>query len=278
MTTVLRPADPVTATLLLAGRELRLRLGSVWFWAVASAICLMAWLYGAGFVGGFETESVVVTTDPLLALNALVTIFLGVVLGLRLAASMAWEREHRTLEILLIGPAGWGSLLGAKLLTEIAVLALLVLVHALYLTAAQPLGAGVIGAGELSGLLLVPVFALPVMASGLLVGAGLGTVRSAGVAFLVLIGALAAVEVAQALLAAQPVDRQSLAGLYARHALDLASPVLDRVSPAHALAVPVRALMLQAPLRPDQAVLPLCQFLVLGGLAVCAGRARGALR
>ena len=58
MTAVLRPADPVTATLLLAGRELRLRLGSVWFWAVASAICLMAWLYGAGFVGGFDSLGV----------------------------------------------------------------------------------------------------------------------------------------------------------------------------------------------------------------------------
>ena len=130
MAAILHPVDPATATLLLAGRELRLRLGSVWFWAVASTICLMAWLYGAGFLAGFETESVIVTTDPLLALNALVTIFLGVVLALRLAASMAWEREHRTLEILLIGPAVWGAILGAKFLVEIAVLALLVFVYA----------------------------------------------------------------------------------------------------------------------------------------------------
>jgi ABC-type transport system involved in multi-copper enzyme maturation permease subunit len=278
MAAILHPVDPATATLLLAGRELRLRLGSVWFWAVASTICLMAWLYGAGFLAGFETESVIVTNDPLLALNALVTIFLGVVLGLRLAASMAWEREHRTLEILLIGPAGWGAILGAKLMVEIAVLALLVLVYAFYLAAAQPLGAGVIGTGELSGLLLVPVFALPVMALGLLVGAGLGTVRAAVVVFLVLLGALAAVEVAHALLAAQSLDRQSLAGLYARQALDRASPVLDPISPAHALALPVRALMLQAPLLSEQAVLPLGQSVVLVALSVIAGRARGALR
>ena len=278
MAAILHPVDPATATLLLAGRELRLRLGSVWFWAVASTICLMAWLYGAGFLAGFETESVIVTNDPLLALNALVTIFLGVVLGLRLAASMAWEREHRTLEILLIGPAGWGAILGAKLMVEIAVLALLVLVYAVYLAAAQPLGAGVIGTGELSGLLLVPVFALPVMALGLLVGAGLGTVRAAVVVFLVLLGALAAVEVAHALLAAQSLDRQSLAGLYARQALDLASPVLDPISPAHALALPVRALMLHAPLLSEQAVLPLGQSVVLVALSVIAGRARGALR
>ena len=130
MAAILRPAGPVTATLLLSVRGLRLRLCSVWFWAVASATCLMAWVYGAGFFAGFETESVLVTTDPLLALNARVTIFLGVVLGLRLAASMAWEREHRTLEILLIGPAVWGAILGAKFLVEIAVLALLVFVYA----------------------------------------------------------------------------------------------------------------------------------------------------
>lgn len=278
MRLALTPASPLTATALLAWRELRSRLGSVWFWAVSSVTCLMAWLYGGGFVASFQTESLIVTTDPLLAVNALVVIFLGIVLGLRLAASMAWEREHRTLEVLLIGPVGWVTIIGAKFLVELAVLALLVLLYALYLVVAQPLGAGVIGGHELTGLVLIPVFALPVMAAGLLAGALLATVRTAVVVFLVLFGALAALEIAHVVLAAQPVEQQSLAGLYVRHALDLAAPVLDLMSPAGALATPVWALLQQVPVLPGQALLPLVQTALFLVLAVLAGRMRGALR
>lgn len=278
MTIALSPADPVTAAALLAGRELRARLGSVWFWAVSSLTCLMAWGYGAGFVAAFRTESVIVTTDPLLALNSLVTTFLGIVLGLRLAASMAWEREHRTLEVLLIGPVGWVQIVAAKFIVELAVLALLILLYAAYLVLAQPLGAGVIGAAELMGLLVVPAFALPVMALGLLVGAGLGTVRAAVVVFLVLFGILATLEIATSLLAVLPPDQLSLAALTLRHGLDLAAPVLDPISPAHALATPVRAQVMQAALMPGQAIPALLQTVAILALAVLAGRSRGALR
>jgi ABC-type transport system involved in multi-copper enzyme maturation permease subunit len=278
MVATLTPAGPVAATSLLAWRELRSRLGSVWFWSVCSVTCLMAWLYGAGFLASFETESVIVTTDPLLALNALVVVFLGVVLGLRLAASMAWEREHRTLEVLLIGPVGWATIICAKFLVEIAVLSLLVLLYAAYLAMAQPLGAGVIGLSEQAGLVLIPIFALPVMASGLVIGAGLGTVRSAVVVFLVLFGALAALEIAHAVLITQPVEQQSLASLYVRQALDLAAPVLDLVSPVRTLAIPVQALSLQVPILPAQAMRPLSQTALLIVLAIIIGRIRGALR
>lgn len=278
MVATLTPAGPVSATTLLAWRELRSRLGSVWFWTVSSVTCLMAWLYGASFVASFETESVIVTTDPLLALNALVVIFLGVVLGLRLAATMAWEREHRTLEVLLIGPVGWTTIISAKFLVEIAVLSLLVLLYAAYLVAAQPLGSGVIGLSELVGLVLIPVFALPVMAMGLVIGAGLGTVRAAVVVFLVLFGALAALEIALAVLIAQPVEQQSLASLYVRHALELAAPILDLVSPVRTLATPVQALSLQISLLPGQVMLPLGQMVLLVVLATIIGRIRGALR
>lgn len=278
MNATLAPAGPLMATSLLAWRELRSRLGSVWFWVVSSATCLMAWLYGGGFVASFKTESVIVTTDPLLALNALVVVFLGIVLGLRLAASMAWEREHRTLEVLLTGPAGWATIVCAKFLVEAAVLSLLMLVYAAYLFVAQPLGAGVIGSGELAGLLLVPVFALPVMAMGLVVGAALGTVRAAVVVFLVLFGALAALEVAYSVLIAQPVEQQSLASLYVRYALDLAAPVLDLASPARTLGTPFQLLWQQVAGVPAQIILPLGQTGLLIALAVLTGRIRGALR
>jgi ABC-type transport system involved in multi-copper enzyme maturation permease subunit len=278
MRDALAPPGATGATLLLAGRELRSRLGSVWFWAVSSLTCFMAWLYGAGFLAAFETESVLVTPDPLMALNAGVVIFLGVVLGLRLAASMAWEREHRTLEVLLVAPVGWGTIVAAKFLVEFLVLLLLIVLYAAFLYVAQPLGVGVIGGHELTGLARVPAFALPVMALGLLIGAGLGTVRAAVVLFLVLAGLLAGVEITHGVLAAQSVDQMSLTGLYVRHALDLSGPVLRLLSPASQLAVPVQAISLQMPPTVSDATHALAQTLALLVLAVAAGRTRGALR
>jgi ABC-type transport system involved in multi-copper enzyme maturation permease subunit len=278
MRDALAPPGAIAATLLLAKRELHSRLGSVWFWVMSSFTCLMAWLYGAGFLTSFETESVLVTTDPLMALNSMVVIFLGIVFGLRLAASMAWEREHRTLEVLLIAPVGWGTIIAAKFVVELLVLILLVALYAVYLLVAQPLGAGVVGARELMGLALIPAFALPVMALGLLTGAGLGSVRGAVVAFLVLVVALAAIEITHGVLAAQTVDQMSLTGLYVRHALDLADPVLRALSPAAQLALPVQAIALQAPLRVTYAGYAVLQALAVLVLAALLGPIRGALR
>jgi len=272
------PPGALAATLLLAERELRARLGSAWFWAVSSFSCLMGWLYGAGFLASFGTESVLVTTDPLLALNAMVVMFLGVVLGLRLAASMAWEREHKTLEVLLVSPVGWPSIVAAKFLTELVVLLLLIAIYAGYLFVAQPLGRGVVSAPELSGLARIPVFALPVMALGVAVGAALGTVRAAVVVFLVLVGALCAVEIAHGILSAQTVEEMSLTGLYARLMLDLADPALGVLSPVAQLAQPAQALALQTPLRGIEGVHALAQTLAVLGLAILLGRLRGGLR
>ncbi len=272
-----RPPGSFRRATLLMGRELRMRLGSFWFWAVASGTCLMAWVYGAGFLAAFETESVLVSTDPLMTLNALVVVFLGVVLGLRLAGAMAWEREHRTLEVLLVGPARWVEIIAAKFIVELAVLALLIAIYAAYLLVAQPLGRGVIAAQDMSGLALLPAFALPTMALGLLVGAGLGTVRGAVLTFLILLGLLASVEVARAVLAAQPPDSMSLTALYARHALDLAAPLLRLTSPAAQLVAPVEAMALQAPLTLALAAAALAQALAGLVAATLLGRLRGAL-
>lgn len=278
MRDALTPPGAIAATLLLAERELRSRLGSVWFWAVSSLTCIMAWLYGAGFLTSFETESVLVTADPLMALNSMVVIFLGIVLGLRLAASMAWEREHRTLEVILIAPVGWGTIIAAKFVVELLVLILLVALYAVYLIVAQPLGAAVVGTQELMGLALIPTFALPVMALGLLTGAGLGSVRGAVVAFLVLVGVFAAIEITHGVLSAQPVDQMSLAGLYVRHALDLADQVLQLLSPSAQLALPVQAIALQAPLSATDAGYAVLQALAVLVLAALLGRVRGVQR
>lgn len=272
-----RPPGPLHRATLLGGREIRLRLGSFWFWAVASGICLMGWAYGGGFLAAFETESVLVSADPLMTLNAMVVVFLGLILGLRLAAAMAWEREHRTLEVLLVGPARWGEIIGAKFVVELAVLTLLVAVYAAYLLLAQPLGRGVILPQDMIGLAVLPVFALPTMALGLLVGAGLGTVRGAVLTFLILLGLLASVEVARAVLAAGAPESMSLTALYARHALDLAAPVLRLVSPAAPLVAPVEAMALQASLSPALAGMAILQALTGLVAAALLGRLRGPL-
>lgn len=278
MTAALSPPGPLAVTALLAAREARMRLSSLWFWIVASAVCLMAWVYGAGFLAGFETESVLVTTDPLMALNILVILFLAVVLGLRLAAAMAWEREHRTLEVLLVAPAGWGAILAAKFLVEVIVLAVLVTIYGAYLLAAQPLGSGVIAPADLAGLALMPAFALPTMALGLWAGTALGSVRMATVAFLILLGLLAGYEIARSVLAAQPATEMSLTGLYLRHALDLAAPVVRTVSAAAPLARLVEGMVLQTP--PDLSAAAAAGGLALATLVAAAitGRLRGAVR
>ena len=62
------------------------------------------------------------------------------------------------------------------------------------------------------------------------------------------------------------------------HILDIAAAGLDVVSPARMLAVPLQALSGQAGLVPTQTLLPLGQAALLIGLAIVAGRMRGAMR
>jgi ABC-type Na+ efflux pump permease subunit len=233
---------PLVVTALLAQRELLARLASAWFWIIASLLCVIAWVYGAGFQQTFATESVLVTTDPLMTLNILIVVFLSVVLALRLAASFAGEREHRTLEVLLVGPASWGAIVAAKFLAELCVLALLVLVYLAYLLLAQPLGAGVIAPRDTLGLLAMPAFALPVLALGLLVAAWARTVRAAVVTFLAVLGALAAFEVGLGLLEARSPDQIALTELQVRSALETVAPVVAWVSAPGQLAALAKAL------------------------------------
>lgn len=272
----LRPPGPAGIVLLLVRREIAARLTSPWPWAVASLVCLIAWIYGAGFAASFATETVLVTTDPLAALNLAVVAVLGLVLGLRLAASMAWEREHRMLEVLLVGPVAHAAVVAAKFLAEFAVLAALVAVHAAYLLLAQPLGAGVIGAADVGALGLLPVHALPMLALGLLAGAGARTVRGSVVAYLAAVMVLVAIEAGGAALAAQPERELGLAATWARAALSAAAALADPLSAAARLADPLRAFVQQVPMPPAQTVQAAVLALATLVLAGAASRLRGA--
>ncbi len=75
---------------------------------------LGAYAYGSMFLRTFETETVLVSRDPLLLMNAALAGALGLVLGLRLASSIAWEREHAHSKLLLVGPVVWSALVAAK--------------------------------------------------------------------------------------------------------------------------------------------------------------------
>ncbi|MFO1151732.1 MAG: ABC transporter permease subunit [Alsobacter sp.] len=233
---------PLVVTALLARRELLARLASAWFWIIASLICVIAWIYGGGFQQTFVTESVLVATDPLLTLNVLIVMFLSVAMALRLAASFAGEREHRTLEVLLVGPASWGSIMAAKFLAELSLMVLLILVYLAYLLVAQPLGAGVIAPRDALGLIAMPAFALPVLALGLLVAAWARTVRAAVVAVTAVLGALAAFEAGLGLLQSRAPDQITLTELQIRSALETAAPLSAWLSAPGQLAGLARAL------------------------------------
>ncbi|MDQ0315898.1 ABC transporter permease subunit [Amorphus orientalis] len=235
---------------LIFRREISARLTSIWFFIVASAVCLIAWIYGAGFQSSFDTESIVVTADPLRGLDILVVGFLGLVLGLRLAASIAWEREHGTMEVLLVGPVRWRVIIAAKFLVELCVLVVTLAIYWLYLLLGQPLGAGVIRAADTGSIALMPVFPLPLMGLGLLISAWARTVRAAVIAFVVLTGLLAAFEIFHGYLLLQPADDMSLTALYVRDILETAEPVVRPISAMSHLATPAEALLRQGPLRP----------------------------
>ena len=277
MPLILRPPGLPGVTLLLFRREVRARLLSPWSYAIATLICLIAWLYGAGFVQSFETESVLVTTDPLLALNALVVIFLGVTRGLRLASSLAWEREHRTLEVLVVGPVSYTAVVLSKFCVELCVFALLVGFYVLYLLVAQPLGGGVTGLADALSAGRMPLHALPVLALGLLVSAWARTVRAAVVVYLSIVALLALVEAVLMVLNSRPPDQLSLAEAYVRRGLQGVASILDPASAVARLTDLVEGLTVQAALATPQTLLAVGLTIVTLALAVAVSRTRGTL-
>jgi ABC-type Na+ efflux pump permease subunit len=276
MELALDPPGSVGVTRLLVAREMRAKLLSPWFWLVASAVCLIAWIYGAGFQRTFETESVLVTTDPLMALDIAIVAFLATVLGLRLSTAVAWEREHGTLEVLLAGPVSWSAVLAAKFLAELGVLVLLVAVYWLYLVIAQPLGAGVIAPADTAGLVMLPVFALPSLALGLLVSAFARGVRGAVVAFLATVVLLAAFEIALAQLTGRPAEEMSLAALYVRATLEAVAPVVGGLSAVAPLAALAEGLVTHTPVAVGDGLAAIGLTAAMIAAAVVLARFRGA--
>lgn len=248
-------------TLLLTGREVWAKLTSIWFFLVASAICLMALVYGTGFQHSFDTETVLVTADPLQVLNVLVVVFLGLVLGLRLSSSLAWEKEHRTLEVLLVGPVTQAPVVMAKFLAEVCVLVLIIAIYWAFLLLGQPLGAGVIGLDDTAPVWSLVIMVLPVMALGLLVSAFMGSVRGAVVVFLVLAGALIAFEAVLIWLNLSPPQDLSLTMLYLRAGMQKVAMVTDLISAIAFLADLVTQIA-------NQTTLTLRQILQAGGLTL----------
>lgn len=277
MPVVLRPPGFAGVTLLLFRREIAARLSSPWFHVGASLVCLIAWIYGAGFLQGFETESVLVTTDPLLALHILVVAFLGAVLGMRLASSLAWEREHRTLEVLVVGPVSHGAVVLSKFAVELCVLALLMVIYVLYLLVAQPLGAGVTGLSDALGAIRLPLHALPMLALGLLVSAWAPTVRMAVVVYLSIIVMLGLVEIALGLLTARPQAEIGLAEAYLRRILQGVATILDPVSAVARLTDVAESLTADTPVPPLRTFAALVLTAATLALAAFVSRLRGAL-
>lgn len=263
-------------TLLIVRRELVSRLNSIWFFAIATAACLIAWWYGVGFQAAFRTETVLVSDDPLKALNALIVTFFGFVAGLRLSASIAWEREHATIQVLLSGPATWLAIVCSKFIAETCVLLIFVVIYQAYLMIAQPLGAAVLSATDVLSVSVIVVFALPLISLGLLVSAWSGTVRSAVVFYLVLALLLGGFEVGRAALSAVSPTEASLAMLYLRAGVEAAAPFLNPMSAAAQIALLFESVALQTPLQSAQTLAALGLTLATLAASYVVARVRGA--
>ncbi|NMN71540.1 MULTISPECIES: ABC transporter permease subunit [unclassified Rhizobium] len=272
----LDPPGRIRRTILLARREVMSKFSSLWFWMVASLLGLMAYSYGGGFQQTFQTESVVVTADPLLGLNTTIVGFLGLVLGLRLACGISWEREHGTLEVLRAGPVSWLDLLVAKFLAEVAVLGALGAIYVAYLLIAQPLGDAMIGPEILLPVLGNMAFVLPVMATGLVVSVLAGTVRMAVVMYLSVLCGLCLYEAVFGLLRAMTVDEMSLFALYLRAALEAAAPFVRPLSPVSGIALLVDNAMHQDVPAIGQSMSSLGLTLLLFAAAWLIARIKGA--
>lgn len=225
---------------LLVRREMAAKFHAIWFWLAATMIALMACIFGGGFQNTFQTESVIVAADPLAGLNVGVIIFLGLVVGLRLAGGLSWEREHGTLQVLLVGPVSWSAIVVSKYLAELIVLAGLMALYCSYLLLAQPLGAGIISLDAFFSLAGSVVFVLPVMGLGLLVSAWAGTVRGAVVAYLSLVAVMAVYEATLGVLRSMTADEMSLSALYLRAALEGAAPLIHILSPVAGVGLVVQ--------------------------------------
>ena len=125
-------------------------------------------------------------------------------------------------------------------------LVLLMVIYCAYLVLGQPLGAGVIAIADALAVTRLWVFALPVLALGLLVSAWAGTVRGAVVAYLVVAGVLCLYEVTIGYLDAMPVEQMSLSMVYLRATLETVGTVLRPLSPVAWLADLVRGMSSQA--------------------------------
>jgi ABC-type Na+ efflux pump permease subunit len=211
-----------------------------------------------------------------MALDIAIVAFLATVLGLRLSTAVAWEREHGTLEVLLAGPVSWSAVLAAKFLAELGVLVLLVAVYWLYLVIAQPLGAGVIAPADTAGLVMLPVFALPSLALGLLVSAFARGVRGAVVAFLATVVLLAAFEIALAQLTGRPAEEMSLAALYVRATLEAVAPVVGGLSAVAPLAGLAEGLVTHTPVAVGDGLAAIGLTAAMIAAAVVLARFRGA--
>lgn len=260
----------------LAARAIRARLLSPWFYVLASAVCGLVALAATAFHKTFETESVAVDAAPLAAANGAVLGFLALALGAQAAASLSWEREHRTMEVLFAGPVSAGALLGGKVMVELATLGLLLLVYSAYCLAVRPVGGG-LEAGQVALFWSKAALVLPGIGLGLLFSALARTVRGAILCFLAAIALLGGVEAAHLWLSARDPNDLSLAVLYARRAVAAASAVLAPVSPASYLIDALRPAPAAPALDLQRIAGAVGLFLAAAAAAAAITRGRGPL-
>jgi ABC-type transport system involved in multi-copper enzyme maturation permease subunit len=261
---------------ILTRRDLFAKLGSIWIYSLASAICATTALLATGFRRTFETETISVSADPLAPVHALVLVIMALVLGMRAATSLSWERENRTMDVLLSGPATASALVVAKLATELVTLVMLGLVYSAYLVLARPIGDVDTAFGGAATFWRLSVLVLPMIGLGLVISAGAPNVRAAVVAFLSVVLSLAALEGASAWLEAQDLNELSLTAVYLRGILSRATEWLHPISPIAYLADLARNVTGGTAPASFREVTGFVLLLALTGASVLLVRTRGA--
>ena len=232
---ILRRRSQVAIALILCWRDMRAKFSSIWLYALASGVCAIVAFFAISFHKAFETETVTVAADPLSAVHGIVLASLGLILGIRAAMALSWEREHRTMEVLLSGPVTIVALVSAKLSAELATLIFLNIVYTIYMAIVRPVGDAWLLHSIVSYWYL-SLLILPMIGLGVAVSALVSTVRGAVVTFVVVCLALGLVEGFTLWLNGQDANDLSLPVLYVRQTLDVVTGWLSIVSPVAYIA------------------------------------------
>jgi ABC-type transport system involved in multi-copper enzyme maturation permease subunit len=251
----------------LLARDVRESLRSPAPYAIATLVALVLTLTVQNYLATFETESVFVAADPAGVPLGFGIIIAALYAALSAAASVAGEKEHRTLEVLFCGPVGAGAFVLAKFTRDVVVFISLMCYAALHLAMLGGVVNIGFGWGTVGTIALAVPMVLPLLGVSLFISAAVRRARTAVLLVVIAALLLAAAEAGAQWAAALPPQEQTLAMAYLRELLIHLGQLLSWVSP---LAYAARAVGLAAGAAPSSLALLACAAVAYAALALAA--------